>query len=462
MAQSRVAASERGWRALFAALAMRGQQVAGPLAAAWARVSPPLARVRARCSVRSEAAAPPSGVVYKLVLGAVWLTAAAGAIVFTEPAPSDLLAMALVVALPVAGLVTIPPFLVVSFSLWLACAAGAFVASAQAQDLARAITHSGISLYLYASAFVLAAFVAKRPLAHGGLILRGWLAGATLAAAAGVIGYFQLFAGAEDVFTRFGRAAGTFKDPNVFGPFLIPALLYALHLLCDRPLRRALLPAALVVLLTLALLVSFSRGAWFNAAVSTVVFLYLSVLTTRSHRERLKLVAIGSLAGLAAAAVLILALQSDSVEALLAERAALTQSYDEGPDGRFGGQEKAGNLILERPLGVGALEFSDHYHSEDVHNVYLSMFLNAGWVGGWIFALLVLLTCFAGLAHAFRPLPARPLFLIAYAAFVGVALEGFVIDIDHWRHFYLLFALVWGMMAAPAPRRALGIAPSPA
>jgi len=357
--------------------------------------------------------------------------------------------------------VTIRPILLVVFALSLVCAASALIASAQAQDIARALTHSGISLYLYASAFVLAAFIAARPLVHGRLILRAYLAGGVLAAGAGVIGYFELLPGADELFTKFDRAAGTFKDPNVFGPFLVPGLLYALHLVCERPLRRGLVPISLSLLLTLALLLSFSRGAWFNAGVSAVVFLYLSFLTSPSARERLKLVTLGSFAVLVIAAVLLLALQFDSVEALLTERAALTQIYDEGPDGRFGGHEKAGNLILERPLGIGALEFSDRYHSEDVHNVYLSMFLNAGWVGGWVFAFLVLVTCLAGLAHAFRPLPARSLFLISYAAFLGVALEGIVIDIDHWRHFYLLFALVWGMMAAPAPRRAFGMAVAP-
>jgi hypothetical protein len=25
-------------------------------------------------------------------------------------------------------------------------------------------------------------------------------------------------------------------------------------------------------------------------------------------------------------------------------------------------------------------------------------------------------------------------------------LEGIIIDLDHWRHFYLLMALVWGLM----------------
>lgn len=38
-------------------------------------------------------------------------------------------------------------------------------------------------------------------------------------------------------------------------------------------------------------------------------------------------------------------------------------------------------------------------------------------------------------------------FLVAYAAFLGVVVEGAIIDTDHWRHFYLLLALIWGLMA---------------
>jgi hypothetical protein len=30
-------------------------------------------------------------------------------------------------------------------------------------------------------------------------------------------------------------------------------------------------------------------------------------------------------------------------------------------------------------------------------------------------------------------------------------LEGLVIDLDHWRHFYLLMALVWGLMLSGTP-----------
>jgi hypothetical protein len=58
------------------------------------------------------------------------------------------------------------------------------------------------------------------------------------------------------------------------------------------------------------------------------------------------------------------------------------------------------------------------------------------------------MTVVAGALHLLKPTQTRPLFLIAYAGFLGNFVEGFVVDIDHWRHLYLLMAIVWGLMAA--------------
>ena len=135
---------------------------------------------------------------------------------------------------------------------------------------------------------------------------------------------------------------------------------------------------------------------------------------------------------------------------LASERASLDQSYDEGPEGRFGGQQKAAGLALENPLGLGAQQFVPQYHHEEPHNVYVTMFLNAGWVGGLIFLGLVATTSVWGLRHAFVRRATQPLFLVVYACFVAQALEGSIIDLDHWRHFYLLLALVWGLMLSGA------------
>ncbi len=385
-------------------------------------------------------------IVHALALGLVWTAVAAGAIVFTEPAPVDLLTVIMIVLLPVIGLVAIKPGLIVFLSIWLAAAAAAFVASAFSTDVARSTIHSGISVYLYVGAFVFAAFVARRPVLHTRLVLHAYQWAAVIAATAGIIGYFGIIPGASDLFTKFSRASGTFKDPNVYGPFLVPALVYVLHQVLTRPLLRIAVPAAMLMLLGLGILLSFSRGAWINLAVAVAIYGYFSFVCARTNRHRLKMLVLSLIGACVIGAALFAATQIDEIGRLLQDRAQLSQSYDEGPEGRFGGHEKAKKLIIENPLGLGAGSFTSAYHHEDVHNVYLSMFLNAGWLGGLIFALMCGLTTLYGLRHVFKRTASQALFLVAYAAFVGNVVEGFVVDIDHWRHFYLLMALVWGLM----------------
>jgi hypothetical protein len=76
------------------------------------------------------------------------------------------------------------------------------------------------------------------------------------------------------------------------------------------------------------------------------------------------------------------------------------------------------------------------------------MFLNAGWLGGAVYLVLVVLTVVFGFRFAMRASDTRTIFLVVYATFVATAFEGAIIDSDHWRHFYLMMGLLWGMMAA--------------
>jgi hypothetical protein len=74
--------------------------------------------------------------------------------------------------------------------------------------------------------------------------------------------------------------------------------------------------------------------------------------------------------------------------------------------------------------------------------------LSAGWLGGGIYWIMVALTLVLGLRHALKATETRTLFLVVFATFAATAFEGVIVDTDHWRHFYLLMAMVWGMMAA--------------
>lgn len=388
--------------------------------------------------------------VHNAALALVWLTFASSGFVFSEPCPTDLLALGLIVLLPIIGLVRVTPLLALFLMLWAAMTASGLISAAFAEDTGKAVTHVLVTFFLAGAAFTFAAFVAARPLENLKLMFNGLTVAAVLAAAAGIAGYFTLFTGAE-LFTKFGRAAGTFKDPNVFGPFLVPAVLYALQTALERPLRKAAAPLALAGFLALAIFVSFSRGAWINLIVSLGIYLAIAFVTAPGNGRRQKIVFLAVAGASLIAGAIAVTLQNDKVASLVAERASFSQSYDTGPEGRFGGQEKATALILESPLGIGAAQFAPYYHHEEAHNVYLSMTLASGWFGAGLYIVAVLATLALGFAQAFKRTPWQPLVAIAVAAFAANAAEGIIIDSDHWRHFYTLMAVIWGTAAGKLP-----------
>jgi O-Antigen ligase len=390
--------------------------------------------------------------IKRLVLLYLWVTIASGGVVYFEPAPYDALMIGAMVLLPLAGLVAFTRGLAVFLMLLCGIVAGGYIATTQAGVLGVPITHVTVTLYLALSSVVMAAFVADHPEAHVRLIFSAYLTAALVAAVAALIGYFNVIPPLTDILTEFGRARGTFKDPNVLGAFLVPALLYAFNVVLTARLTRASLWAVAMTVLLLATLLSFSRGAWLNLVVALAAYSFFTFVIAATNRERIKLVLSMVLAGIFAVGVLAAAQSIPKVAELLGERASLEQSYDVGPEGRFGGQEKAADLVAKHPLGIGALEFGRVHHHEDVHEVYLNMYLNTGWLGGTLYIFLVLATLVLGLKLVIRDRGGDGLSAVLVAAFAGMALEGAVVDTDHWRHFYLIMAMIWGMALASQPR----------
>jgi hypothetical protein len=63
--------------------------------------------------------------------------------------------------------------------------------------------------------------------------------------------------------------------------------------------------------------------------------------------------------------------------------------------------------------------------------------------------------------------PWRSTYIAVYCAFVGVAAESAIIDSDHWRHYFLLLGVTWGLMIVSQswrrhrpPREAADYAPT--
>ena len=199
--------------------------------------------------------------VRSLCYAVVWVAFASSGLVLVEPAPFDALSLGLVLLLPLVGLVEVTPALALYGCLWMVAIAAQLLGATLAPDTARAVLHTVISAQLVVVSVVIAGFVANNPTRHVRIVLSGWLVAACIAAVAAIIGYFGLIPGGEDLFTRYERGTGTFKDPNVFGPFLIAPILYALHVATTRSIGASLCALAAALVLSVGLFLSFSRGA---------------------------------------------------------------------------------------------------------------------------------------------------------------------------------------------------------
>jgi O-antigen ligase len=202
-----------------------------------------------------------------------------------------------------------------------------------------------------------------------------------------------------------------------------------------------------MLIIAAGLFFAFSRGAWGNFAASCALMMAFLFLTAPSNNRRLRIVAF-AVAGVAVITTFIVLLLSlKGVDALFKERAAFVESYDAGHLGRFGRHILGALMMFDHPLGLGPLQFGK-YFPEDPHNSFLDAFVAGGWLGGFAFITLVLVTLAIGLRHVFARTPWQPAYIACYAAFIGEVGESYVIDVQHWRHYYLIMGFVWGLLIA--------------
>jgi hypothetical protein len=147
------------------------------------------------------------------------------------------------------------------------------------------------------------------------------------------------------------------------------------------------------------------------------------------------------------AVALTAALSIDSLREFFLLRASVTQDYDEGPNGRFGNQMRSLPMMLDLPNGFGPLRFRLTFGIEP-HNSYVNAFASNGWLGGFSFILMVLSTCFVGFRLCLTRHPWNRQAQVLFAATFVFFVQGFQIDLDHWRMFYLSLGAIWGLEAA--------------
>ena len=288
-------------------------------------------------------------------------------------------------------------------------------------------------------------------------LMNGWLVAALIASTAGILGYFDALGPLSEQFTLHSRAKGTFKDPNVLAPFLVAPALYCVYHAATRSAAWCVINLAMLLVLVLGIFLSFSRGGWGHFALSGLVAATLWLVTVADQRFKTRLVGFTILAGIVLTLALFYLLAQEGVAELLAHRFKI-QEYDSSGYGRFAGQFLTFLKVLEHPLGMGAHGFLPDWY-EQPHNVYLFQFMIAGWAGGFTYLVIVIFTLVRAFAFLRQPNRHTGIMVVLFASFLGVALEGIIVDSDHWRHFWVLLGAIWGLVAihTPAPIRAKAV-----
>lgn len=377
---------------------------------------------------------------------AIWFAVFLGGFVIFEPAPYELF-LAMLLGIWVLAGMRIPRAVVPLLVMFCLFEAGGVISSFQIPEWQRGIQYVAVSTFLALSS-VFFAIVILEDMGRLRLIMRAYVVAAVITTLLGIIGYFGVVPGFE-MFTRYSRAMGAFQDPNVYGPFLVPPILYLIHGILNRSVTLAPVRAAMLLILLLGLFLAFSRAAWGLFVITAVMFYLLLIINAATARDRLKYISLAVAGTVALVVMLAVALQFDAVSSLFTERFKAVQDYDGGREGRFARHLAGYLLALTKPLGIGPLEFG-YVFTEDTHNNFVKALMDYGWLGFFSWVAMNVWTLVAGFKLLFRPRPWLPYLQIAYVVFFGHVLIGNVIDTDHWRHFYLMIGIVWGCIALEA------------
>lgn len=420
-----------------------------------AAVQGPSVPARSVMAPPARAARPIQVSISGLRLAMLWLFVFSGSFVKIEPSPYEFLFPVVALLFLVSGGLsfhrTLAP-LVLSLSL---LNVGGVASVAPWVFETRSVIFVLISVYMAATCVFFACLMLDDTARRLDVVKRGYVWSAVIGSILGTIGYFDL-GGTKELLTRSDRAMGFFKDPNVFGPFLVLPLVWLADDIVSGLWRaggrvtlgaiwRTIVPFSFILV---GMFLSMSRGAWGVVVASTALTIALRFFLVADRRLRVRIATMTIIGVAALAALLALALTIPAISELFSQRASLEQDYDGGALGRFGGQLRSIPLLLESPNGFGPLRFPLVVGNEDPHNVFINAFAAYGWLGGVSYFAFIGMTLFVGWWLALRKGPYRSVALPIWACTFFLIVQGLQIDSDHWRHFFLLVGLTWGLAGA--------------
>jgi hypothetical protein len=129
----------------------------------------------------------------------LWLIGFAGAFVFVEPSPYEVVGLATIFLFALTGL-SLRPGLMPLLLLLIGLNVGYAVAMVQVIDQSKPVIWAMVSAFLATTAIFYAAMLGTNTEARLRWLLRGYIAAALTASLIGIAAYFRLFGGMSDIF----------------------------------------------------------------------------------------------------------------------------------------------------------------------------------------------------------------------------------------------------------------------
>lgn len=241
----------------------------------------------------------------------------------------------------------------------------------------------------------------------------------------------------NQLLTWDGRAKGLIDDPNMYGSFLIPAVVFCAYYLSRRQGNRLLLVGSLAIIL-LGILLSLSRIA--IVAAMFCLFAYLVFHNRRNLRQLIMI--LGGITVVGMVLFVIATLVSPEFSAMFSDRLTIAKPYDLGEQGRYNRYLQVLPMIATNPVGVGVMQLEKIF-PEPIHNIWLSSFVNYGWGGGVSWIALMIGSLVVSVRNYRRTKSEISIALVI--SLVAVVMCATLHEGEHWRQMWLMIGLIWGL-----------------
>ncbi len=355
-------------------------------------------------------------------------------VVIVQPAPVDIVFVLLMVATVLTSRTRpqVPAFVGLPLAGFVLLS---ILSMTNAVGTSRAISFEGITLYLLALAVWLSWAFTRREWVH--LAIKVYIVVAAISGALGPLALYAHIPGRAHLMYGTTRAQGLFKDPNVYSAFLVPAGVILLEELTTSRIlhwrRRTI--AALFAIISIGVVVAYSRAAWLNYALAVGTLVLVQSNRRGGFRRALK-----SLMILGASALVGFAVLAATGSLSFLQRRSGLQGYDTQ---RFANQAASFNDMFKHVFGYGPGQ-TELLRPISTHSAYVRAAFEQGVPGLATLLLVFGATLLCALLLVRRRVEVNG---VGTAALLGIWLgllaNSFFIDTLHWRHLWIFAGLIW-------------------